>query len=301
MAGVKKLQVLGFPKADEIDPDKVIFPDGLNTTYAIGKVTLTNGMGTLVEPGGTLTDFFNVFVDEKNPTITQPSVSLTFSQAKAYEVGTYITPSYSATLKPGSYSYGPATDVVATGWTVSDTNNNISEIASGNFPELQVTDGIDYKITAEASHGAGAIPVTNMGNEYADGQILSGTKSATSNAVTGYRNTFYGSVVSTGEITSDVIRSLTKSDKALTAGSTFSVPVNEGALRAIFAYPADLRNVSRVEDVNGMGAVVTDSFATNCIIVKVEGANGYDAIDYKVYYLPYAGGANAANKFNVTI
>jgi hypothetical protein len=111
---------------DQVTPEQVVFPDGATTTYAIGKVTLTNGSGTLVEPGGTLADFFEKFVDEKNPSTTQPSVSLTFSQGKAYEVGTYVTPTYSATLNPGKYTYGPATGVTATAWEVTDNSSNSS-------------------------------------------------------------------------------------------------------------------------------------------------------------------------------
>lgn len=44
-----------------------------------------------------------------------------FASAKAYEVGTKITPSYSAKLNAGSYSYGPATGITATSWSVSAT------------------------------------------------------------------------------------------------------------------------------------------------------------------------------------
>lgn len=302
MAGVKKLQILGLPKTDEIDPDAVIFPDGLNTTYAIGKVTLTNGMGTLVEPGGTLTDFFNVFVDEKNPTVTQPSVSVTFPQAKAYEVGSYVTPSYEATLNPGSYSYGPATGIVATAWTVSDTNNNALETDSGSFPEIQVTDGINYKITATATYEDGTIPVTNTGNEYADGQIKAGNKSTTSGAVTGYRNTFYGTLANKDNLTSDVIRGLaSKSGKALAKGSTFDISIPTGAMRVVFAYPATLREdgISSVKDINGMSAEINSGFSIQTI--KVEGDNDYTAIDYKVYVLDYAEANDTANTYTVTI
>lgn len=302
MAGVKKLQVLGFPKLDEIDPDTVIFPDGLNTTYAIGKVQLTNGMGTLVEPGGTLTDFFNIFVDEKNPSTTQPSVSLTFSQAKAYEVGTNVTPSYSAKLNPGSYSYGPDTGIVATSWEVTDTNGNSAVTNSGSFDEFQVTDDINYKITATATHGDGAIPTTNVGNEYADGQIKAGNKSATSGAVTGYRNTFYGTLTEKTELTSEIIRGLTsKSNKALAKGSKFDISIPVGALRIVFAYPAALRTegTSSVSDVNGMGAEISSGFSTRTI--QVEGANGYTAIDYTVYVMDYAEANDTANTYTVTI
>lgn len=286
---------------DEVDPDKVVFPDGLTTTYALGKVTLTNGMGTLVKPGGTLTDFFNNFVDEKNPTTTQPSVSLTFSQGGAYEVGTKLTPTYSATLKPGSYTYGPSTGVVATKWEVTDSTGNSSENSSGSFDEVRVTDELNYTITAKVTHTSGTIPVTNTGNEYPDGQIAAGTKSTTaSTAITGYRNSFYGTLTEKGDVTSDIIRGLVgKSNKSLVNGNGFTITIPVGAMRIIFAYPATLRDVSSVKDVNGLGAEIASSFVKQTI--AVEGVDNYDAIDYKVYMLDFAKANDTANTFTVTI
>ena len=47
-----------------------------------------------------------IMAEEKNPTVTQPSVSVTCNQMKAYEVGTSVTPRYTVILNPGSYQYG---------------------------------------------------------------------------------------------------------------------------------------------------------------------------------------------------
>ena len=285
---------------DQVTPDQVVFPDGLQTTYAIGKVKLVNGSAELVPAGGTLEDFFDVFVDEKNPAITQPSVQLTFGQAKAYEVGTVVTPAYSAKLSPGSYSYGPATGVTATAWEVTDTEGNSSDDAAGSFPDLTVGDDTSYKITAKATYGNGTIPLTNTGNEYAAGQIKAGSKSSTSGAITGYRNSFYGTMEAKDEITSDVIRSLAGvSGAALGNGSSFEVPVPVGALRVVIAYPATLRDVSSIKDVNGMNAEISSGFTPQT--VQVEGANGFTAIDYKVYTLDFAEANDTANTLTVTI
>ena len=285
---------------DQVTPDQVVFPEGAQTTYAIGKVKLVNGSAELVPAGGTLEDFFNVFVDEKTPAVTQPSVQLTFSQAKAYEVGTVVEPTYSAKLSPGSYSYGPATGVTASSWEVTDTEDNTLTAASGSFPALTVADDSSYKITAKASYEAGAVPVTNLGNEYAAGQIKAGSKQATSLAITGYRNSFYGTMEAKDEITSDVIRGLAGvSGAALANGSTFDVEIPVGALRVVIAYPATLRDISSVKDVNGMSAEISSSFVPQT--VSVEGANGFQAIDYKVYTLDFANANDTANTFTVTI
>lgn len=285
---------------DQVTPDQVVFPEGAQTTYAIGKVKLVNGSAELVPAGGTLEDFFNVFVDEKTPAVTQPSVQLTFAQAKAYEVGTVVEPEYSAKLSPGSYSYGPATGVTASSWEVTDTEDNTLTAASGSFPALTVADDTSYKITAKASYEAGAVPVTNLGNEHTTGQIKAGTKQATSLAITGYRNSFYGTMAAKDEITSDVIRGLEGvSGAALANGSTFDVEIPVGAMRVVIAYPATLRDISSVKDVNGMSAEISSSFVPQT--VSVEGANSYQAIDYKVYSLDFANANDTANTFTVTI
>ena len=285
---------------EEIVAENVIFSDDLTTTKEIGNITLTNGQATIPAKGKNLRELWDaIFVAEQNPTTTEPSVSLTFDQAKAYEVGTKLTPKYSATLNIGSYTYGPDTGVTATAWTITDTKNNTLNTASGSFPELQVTDGISYKITAKANHTEGAVPVTNIGNPYADGKIAAGSKSATSGAVTGYRNSFYGTVENKNTVTSSIIRGLTKSGKALANGSSFTVTVPVGALRVIIAYPSTLRDLTSVKDVNASNAEISSGFKLQTI--DVNGANSYTAKSYKVYTIDFAQANDKANKYTVTI
>lgn len=281
--------------------ENVYFDEDLLTTSAIGNITLTNGQATIPSTGKNLKEVFQtIFVAEKNPTITQPSVALTFAQAGAYEVGTSVTPQYSASLNPGSYQYGPATGVTATAWQITDTASHSADTASGQFDPVVVADGTNYTITAQATHGAGATPKTNVGNDYAAGAIQAGTKSKTSTAITGYRNSFYGTVESKDTVTSAIVRGLAgKSGKALANGATFNVPIPVGALRVIIAYPATLRDVTSIQDVNGMSAEIKSSFSQ--LTVQVEGANGATAIDYKVYTLDFASANDTANTYKVTI
>ena len=281
--------------------ENVYFDEDLLTTSEIGNITLTNGQATIAATGKNLKEVFQtIFVAEKNPTITQPSVSLTFAQAKAYEVGESVTPQYSASLNPGSYQYGPATGVTATAWQITDTASHSADTASGQFDPVVVADDTNYTITAQATHGAGATPKTNVGNDYAAGAIQAGTKSRTSSAITGYRNSFYGTVTAKDAVNSAIIRGLAgKSGKALTNGATFNVSIPVGALRVIIAYPATLRDVTSIQDVNGMSAEIKPSFAQQT--VQVEGANGATAIDYKVYTLDFASANDTANTYKVTI
>lgn len=281
--------------------ENVYFDEDLLTTSEVGNITLTNGQATIPSTGKNLKEVFQtIFVEEKNPTITQPSVSLTFAQAKAYEVGESVTPQYSASLNPGSYQYGPATGVTATEWQITDTASHSADTASGQFDPVVVADDTNYTITAQATHGAGATPKTNVGNDYAAGAIQAGTKSKTSSAITGYRNSFYGTVTAKDAVTSAIIRGLAgKSGKALANGATFNVSIPVGALRVIIAYPATLRDVTSIQDVNGMSAEIKPSFTQQT--VQVEGANGATAIDYKVYTLDFASTNDTANTYKVTV
>lgn len=284
----------------EIDAEKVIFPNDLTTTTAIGNIKLENGQATIEAAGKNLVEVWNsIFVKEQNPTITQPSVSATFSEAKEYEVGTEVTPTYSATLNPGKYQFGPATGVEATAWSVTDTAGNHSDEAAGSFPGVYVEDNVSYRITIEATHGYGAIPQTNLGNAYAAGQIKAGTKTVTSAAITGYRNSFYGTMEEKTTLDSAAIRSLRRTGEAITDGASFKITIPAGALRVVIAYPATIRDISSVKDENGLNAEISSGFAR--ATVDVEGANGHSAIPYKVYYLDFATANTQENTYAVTI
>mgnify|MGYP006927582779 CR=1 FL=1 len=257
--------------------ENVYFDKDLLTTSAIGNITLSNGQATISAKGKNLKQVFDtIFVEEKNPSITQPSVSVSLPQAKAYEVGTKVTPSYTATLNAGSYSYGPATGIVATSWAVSDTDSNNAVTNTGSFPEITVGDGTNYKITAVAQYEDGAIPNTNTGNPYPSGQIKKGSKTGASGTITGYRNSFYG-----------------------TLGAKFTVSIPVGALRVVIAYPATLRDVTSITDVNGMNAEIKGSFTKTT--KSVTDAAGANPIDYKVFTLDFANANDTQNNFSVTI
>ena len=281
--------------------ENVYFDKDLVTTSAIGNITLTNGQATIAATGKNLKQVFDtIFVKEKNPSVTQPAVSVSLAGAGAKEVGTKVTPSYTATFNAGKYEFGPATGCSITSWSVTDTNNaGPLNTATGSFTEITVADDTNYKVTATGNFSEGAIPVTNVGNEYASGKIVAGSKSATSSAITGYRNSFYGTLTEKGELTSDIIRSLGKSNKALKNGNTFDITIPVGAMRVVFAYPATLRDVTSVKDVNGLNAEISGAFTKSTL--SVEGLNNFQGINYKVYVTDFAEAVATANTYKVTI
>ena len=283
------------------DAANVYFAKNLVFTQAFGKYapgssgsveipTAANGMSLQALLEG-------AFAEEKNPTITQPSTSVTLTGAGAKEVGTEFTPSYSVGFNAGNYQYGPATGVTATAYAVTDTNSGSASTQTGSFTKFTVGDDTNYKVSVTTSHSAGAVPKTNLGNDYAAGQIQAGTKTASSSAVTGFRNEFYGTMTTKpGTMTSADIRGLT--GKKAQAVGTISVSVPVGALRVVIAVPSS-KVVNSVLDVNGLNAQIFSSF-TN-VKVQVEGANSYTAIEYNVYYLDYANANDTANTYTVTI
>ena len=236
------------------------------------------------------------------PAIVQPKVALELSGAgaKTCEVGEIVAVGFNAKLEPGSYEYGPETGIVPTAWIVTDTADNMADAAFGSF-DVPVAEDTDYKITATATHGNGNVPVTSKGNQYPAGQIAADVKSITLEAsFTGYRKSFWGTTTDKGEITSDVIRSLAgSSDAALANDSAFDITIPKGAMRVIIAYPADLQDLSSVKDDNGMSAQIVSAFKP--MTVQVEGANGFEAIDYKVYYQNFAIANDTKNTYKVTI
>lgn len=271
-------------------------PIGVYTIPASGSVTI---------PGKNQswdTFFANLVGKAANPKVTAPSAAITLNQAGAKEAGTKVTPTYTAKLNAGSYEYGPATGITASAYSVTDgvAGHTAQTGATGSFPEIQVTDGINYKLSATISYEQGAIPKNNFGDETPALRIPAGSKSATSGSITAYRNSFYGSVTDkTAALNSAAIRALSgKSNKTNAAGNTFNAPEAVGAMRVIIAVPAP-RTCTSIKDVNGLNAEALSAFTKTT--VQVEGANGYEAKTYNVYYKDNAAACDKANNWAVTL
>ena len=269
----------------------------------VGNLTKSqNGTATFATKGKSiaeaLTDIFSKRLQPGTP--TAPAVTITFGQAKAYEVGTTVSPTYSASLSAGSYTYGPATGITATSWEITDTAGNTADTATGSFADVVVADNTNYKITAKANYGEGAVAKDNLGSDSNPVvKIAAGSATKTSGAITGYRNTFYGTVTEKAEVTSTIIRGLTKSNGALANGSSFTVNIPVGAVRVIFAYPATLQDVSSVKDVNGLNAEIKSAFTKSAVTVAGAGADA--GIEYKVYVTDFAEPVAKDNSYTVKI
>lgn len=284
--GVSKwgeLEYSGGKDVIEVDASNVSFDDNLTFTYAFGKYSPdSTGQIEVPSAGKTLEGLLlDAFAEEKNPTITQPSVTVSSPQVKSYEVGTNVTPSYTAKLNPGAYQYDSSTGITAKSWSVVFNGETLTS-DSGTFKEFQVEDSTNLKITATATYDAGSIPHTNLGNTYPDGQIVAGSKSGSTSAITGYRQFFYGVDTTDGEINSALIRSLTSSNGAASA-KTININATEGATRIIIALPVSSGlKVKSAILTSSMNADITTSYVLQSP-VDVEGANGYIAASYNLY------------------
>ena len=239
-----------------------------------------------------------IFSKRLQPTATQPSCGITLAGAGAKEVGTLFTPSYTTSFNPGSYTYGPATGVTASTYSVSDGSTTLTT-ATGSFAQLTVSDSTNYKLTLSVTHTEGVVANDNLGAASSpEVKIAAGSKSATSSAVTGFRNMFFGTMTTKpADITSADVRALTtKQPKGNVTDKSIAIPT--GALRVIFAVPSD-KQITSIKDVNGLNAQILSSFTTK--EVQVEGANGFTAIGYTVYYMDYANANDTANSYLVTV
>ena len=281
--------------------ENVYFADDFTVTSNIGAIEIPEGESntTVRAAGKSLKEVLaSILAERKYPTKTAPTVTVKLTSSTSVEVGTTVTPTYEASLDAGSYTYGPATGITATAWSVTDNAStpNTATTATGSFPAIVVGDSTNYKVTATATYGDGAIPLDNLGDEYADAQIKGSTATATvTTTLKGYRNYFYGILATTtaeAPIDSALIRSLTKGVAGgYTAKCTFSMDASTvpGAKRMIIAYPANAVTTTR----KGLTSVILpnslqfDAVANGAYKqqpnVEVEGANGYDKTPYIVW------------------
>ena len=264
-----------------------------------------------------LMDMLSQRLQPSNP--TNPAASITLyidgatkkSAAGAVEVGTTVTPSYTASLSAGSYTYGPATGVVASSYAVTstgrktvdgataDTAEDSATTATGSFTSFVVDDDTNYKLSVSIPHIEGVVAHDNLGSpSNPEKKIASGTKTANSGTVTGYRAWFCGykngtnALADASAITGAQIRALGNA-----ANGSWKSSMNVSQMKQMFfAAPAG----------KGYKPVVKDASTTapqtvlGPITVSVEGKNGFDAIDYDVWYVANASAASGSAKLNIT-
>lgn len=237
----------------------------------------------------------------------KPNASISASGGSGEVGSSYTLPTATLTIDDvGSYEYGDK----ATGITFaidsvelkqgSNSVKNTTVLGKGGSIKLQATDDAtlytdtakSYTFTGTASYEAGKVPVTNLGNEYADAQIPAGSVSIADKTVTfsGYRYAFAGSTTA-ATIDSAIVRAMSakKSSKASmdSQGEALEFTAAQGATKVFFAYPATWTGTPYFEMFGLAWAENTDIVAKDNIQVAdargtVDGAL-QGAVAYKLY------------------
>ena len=265
--------------------------------------------------------FMNMLSKRLQPssTPTAPAASITLymdgstkkSSAGAVEVGTTVNPYYVASLSAGSYTYGPATGVAATSYSVASTGRKTVDgataetaedsatTASGAFTSFIVDDDTNYKVSVSIPHNEGVPAVDNLGDPAnPEVKIPSGTKTATSGAVSGYRAWFCGykngdnALANAAAITGEEVRALGNA-----ANGSWKSSMDVAQMKQMFfAAPAGKGYKPAIKDSK------TDAPQTveGPITVAVEGKDGFTAINYDVWYVSNASAASGSATLNIT-
>ena len=277
------------------DAENVYFQKDLTITAPIGVQTIpSTGSKTLATTGKNLKQVLDMIVaSEKNPSTTQPSVTLNSSNIGAKEVGTNIAIAYSFATNPGSYTYGPATGVTFSGYEATFNGETLTG-ASGTFTSMQVVDDTNLSISGKCASSEGAVPLTNLGNPYEAGKIAAKNYTPSKGTLTGYRGWFYGyyngttAIANPAAITSAQLR-------AFGTKTNFPTTMNTSQMQQMFfaAPKGRVSSVSISNAVNGAPLTVTKGSAS------VEGANGYTAAEYDLFYVANAVAEGGNSKWNI--
>ena len=292
----------GFKAMDgNYSADNVYFDEDLTYTVQFGTLAKPSGSAKFPAKGKNVSQVFaSLMAQEANPSKTNPAVSFnTQTGFGTFEIGTTKNLTYGASLSAGSYTYGPATGITAKTWEVTCTGVSGSKsTATGTFENV-VAEATAKTITAKATYGDGAIPVTNLGNQYTAGQIKAGSASKTSDSLVGVRYMFWGPMTdASAELNSANIRALAHKEESK-AKTLATFGAGTGAKKVVVAVPAG-QKITKVLMPSALNADVTALFVKQSAQVQVEGANAYAAAAYDVYvYQPAS--IDAGETYAVTI
>lgn len=240
--------------------ENVYFDENITITTAVGNIALENGSGIIPSKGKNIKQVFeSIWTSEANPTKTSPSLSITTSH-QYKEIGATVTPKYSLSLDPGSYTYGPDTGVTATSWSAA-LKGETKTSQSGSFSPLVITEGACCSVSASVTHTAGAVPVTNLGNEYPSEQIKSGTVSTSKNLYTGYRPNFYGFLTSAADLStlnSSFVRGLPTNQGATTTPVS-NAKSTTSWMQFFYAVPKGRKSSLAAKDSNNLPLTVNST------------------------------------------
>lgn len=292
------------------DTDEIVFVDKTKAVKPIQSRTKVqhtlNGTalgaladGSVIGEGISLDEFIAMICEKEVPaTYTAPkaTIAVNGSAAGTYESGTNLK--FSLT---GAFVQNDAGELVKIALKQDGTEflSQATSPISSDTIDYQVEDGA-HTFSTSATYDEGAVKDNNLGNPSPDGHIAAGTVSSSNLTYTGKRRTFYGTGAGeVPEITGELVRGLSNSTLGASNGTSFNISVAVGQQYVAFAYPATLRDVNQVMYVEVNDSSMAANFTKSTC--DVEGANGYDAVSYKVYTYQMSAPAQATMTFKVTI
>lgn len=293
-----------------------VFEDDVTLTYNFGKHTIDSKVGyKVVDAKGMTTSQWLVkqLSDTKDPTITQPSSTLSAScTGSGSEIGSKITKiNWDGSSSFGKYTYGPSTGLGASNrtWAIScDQTEATSTSEDGSFTvDIQLTQEAEKTYatvigTCEIDATNAAYAKNNVGTTTSL-RVSSHSKTHTAYAkASAYRKPFYGvleagKAIDINNLTSAVIRNLPHSGTA-TAGLPGAISVPKGSQMVIFAARAGAYSSLTATDDKAMNATVSFTKVANA--VKVEGANNFDAAFYDIWYVDWGAGIGSDKQLTLT-
>ncbi len=266
--------------------------------------------------GGTISGVIDMILfPENQPTVSQPSVSLSTSKAKVVEVGApgYVAADFTVTNKRGSVSHAkengagttlknqPYAGEVVTAESFIYANTEANKVALEAVPATFPAGVTKYYAKSMFAAGV-AVPVTNKGNASSYAAYKKAAKVSAAVSIEAFYPIYVGRVsesVTADSLTSELIRTGTKQ---LGKPGTITVTGSEVKSHAFVALPAlssleskYLWSIKKVLDQNGFD----NTTAFEPVTVNVTTDNGI-TIPYKVYFNPTAN-SGAALVYTVTL
>ena len=305
-----------------------VLENDITLTYNFGRHTIQNGSVNAGGKGMTTSQWLIDALSEiKEPNIIKPNASLSASAVGGGEIGSYITGlKWDGSVSYGSYEYGSVGHVgqSASGLSSSDVSwaiSNSHDIQTAATEDGTFTLGdnkiqIDSESSKEYAQITGVCtldvtnartPINNVGNA-TEGKITGFSDGNTQKSITAsvsassYRKPFWGvlapaDVLDVDNLTSAAIRRLSNSGTS-NKGLPSSIAVPAGSQMVIFAAKAGVYSSLVAKDAAAMNAVVSFEKAANA--VAVEGANGFTAAAYDIWYVNWGAGIGSAKQLNLT-
>ena len=234
--------------------------------------------GAVIEAGTDIDELLRLITTKVIPaTYEKPTITIVSGDNVEFEVGSSVSATFHSQFIQNDAGALTAHNILRDGEIIYE-GQAVSPIgASDNF--VITDEAVSFE--SQASYEAGEIKNNNLDEASPEGAIAAGVITSEPIVYKGYRNLFYGTGVGEiPELNSENIRALNAQLNPVN-GIEFSVSVEEGQQYIIFAYPSTLEDVKQITYVEMNDTNMAPSFTKS--LVQVEGANGYEAVEYKVY------------------